>query len=189
MTDAERQLRERTLRRAVLTGDETAWRVWYEETFLTVFRYVAWRIRGNSDRQEEILQETWLIAVKRIREFAPEKGTFADWIKGIATNVMRNELRKRQSSSAIFLGGLAASSDETAESSESTQKILHHERITEILQLLPIRYAEVLKEKYLEQKSVAEIASSWNESTKAVESLLTRARQAFREAFGADQIG
>jgi DNA-directed RNA polymerase specialized sigma24 family protein len=38
----------------------------------------------------------------------------------------------------------------------------------------------------LDGQSVAEIAATWNETEKAVESLLTRARAAFREAYGDD---
>jgi DNA-directed RNA polymerase specialized sigma24 family protein len=41
----------------------------------------------------------------------------------------------------------------------------------------------VLQAKYLDGRSVADIAAEWGESLKAVESLLTRARQAFRELY------
>jgi RNA polymerase sigma-70 factor (ECF subfamily) len=50
--------------------------------------------------------------------------------------------------------------------------------------MLPPHYEEVLRCKYLDGQSVADIALAWNESPKAVESLLTRARHAFREAYG-----
>ncbi len=47
----------------------------------------------------------------------------------------------------------------------------------------PERYEAVLRAKYLDQQSVAAIAETWNETPKAVESLLTRAREAFRQAY------
>ena len=40
-----------------------------------------------------------------------------------------------------------------------------------------------MRAKYLDGLSIAEIAGMWNESCKAIESLLSRARQAFRETF------
>jgi len=40
-----------------------------------------------------------------------------------------------------------------------------------------------LRAKYLDGLSMAEIAAIWNESPKAIESLLSRARQAFREFY------
>ena len=51
------------------------------------------------------------------------------------------------------------------------------------LDYLPTPYAEVLEWKYLRELSLVEIARRLGRSPKAAESLLTRARDAFREAF------
>jgi RNA polymerase sigma-70 factor (ECF subfamily) len=48
---------------------------------------------------------------------------------------------------------------------------------------LPPHYEAVLRAKYLDGLSVHAIAEQRGDSPKAVESLLTRARQAFREAY------
>ena len=40
--------------------------------------------------------------------------------------------------------------------------------------------------KYLDRRSVAEMAAESGETEKAIESLLSRARAAFREAYGDD---
>ena len=183
MPDAPRQQREEALRRAVLAGDELAWRTWYDESFETVRRFVAWRLRGHPDACEEVLQETWLITVKRIRAFDPRRGTFVDWVRGIAANVLKNHLRNARSKGAIQLPDDVSA----AGSAAAAEGAARSERIVEVLQYLPGRYAAVLREKYLEQRSVAEIAASWNETTKTIESLLTRARQAFRDAFRLEQ--
>jgi RNA polymerase sigma-70 factor (ECF subfamily) len=183
MTDAVRCRREEALKRAVLAGDEAAWRVWYDETFEAVRRFVVWQLRSRPDRSDEILQETWLVAVRRIREFDPQRAGFADWMRGIAANVLRSQVRKWGVVSMKPLPDDVTSvpSDVAVDAKSRT------ERIAEILQFLPGRYAAVLREKYLEQKSVSEIAASWNETAKGVESLLTRAREAFRQAFGMDE--
>lgn len=180
MSDAARQLREAALRRAVLAGDELAWRTWYDESYDAVRRFVAWRLRGRPDGCDEVLQETWLITVKRIRDFDPRRGAFVDWVRGIAINVLQNHGRKSQSQATLPLLIDVARQPDAANAEAASRS----ERIVEVLQFLPNRYAAVLREKYLEQRSVAEIAAGWNESTKAIESLLTRARQAFRDAFG-----
>ena len=57
------------------------------------------------------------------------------------------------------------------------------EQIGMALTALPERYRSVLHAKYEEKLSIIEIAGKWGESPKAVESLLTRARGAFREAY------
>jgi RNA polymerase sigma-70 factor (ECF subfamily) len=57
------------------------------------------------------------------------------------------------------------------------------ERVAVALAALPEHYEALLRAKYLDQMTVAQIADMRGESGKAVESLLTRARQAFREAY------
>ncbi|MBA3708823.1 MAG: sigma-70 family RNA polymerase sigma factor [Planctomycetes bacterium] len=54
-----------------------------------------------------------------------------------------------------------------------------------VLDALPPRYSEALEWKYLDGLPVAEIAQRLRLGTKAVESLLTRARAAFRDGFSA----
>lgn len=183
MSDAARQTREEALRRAVLAGDEVAWRTWYDQAFDPVRRFVTWRMRDCRDGCDEVLQETWLVAVRRIRDFDPQRGSFLDWVRGIASHVLKNQQRKRRATATLSL------SEEIVQQPHlvAGDNLARSARIVEVLQFLPDRYADVLREKYLEQRSVADIAASWNETSKAIESLLTRARQAFREAFGMDE--
>jgi len=56
-----------------------------------------------------------------------------------------------------------------------------------VLDRLPGHYGDALEWKYIEGLSVAEIASRLGVATKATESLLARARVAFRDAFSALQ--
>ena len=48
---------------------------------------------------------------------------------------------------------------------------------------LPDHYRETLEEKYVQGKSQREMAERWQLSEKAIESQLTRARNAFRATF------
>ena len=60
----QRVQRERIWREAVLAGDALAWQLGYEEAFAPLSGYVRWRVGGLPDLHEEIVQETWLTAVK-----------------------------------------------------------------------------------------------------------------------------
>jgi len=51
------------------------------------------------------------------------------------------------------------------------------------LDALSERQEAALRAKYFDGLTVDEIASSWDETPKAIESLLSRARAAFRERF------
>jgi RNA polymerase sigma-70 factor (ECF subfamily) len=160
----------------VLAGDERAWQAWYDQAFAGLFAYMCWRCAGLRDLAEELVQETWLIAVRRVRCFDPERASFKAWLRGIAANVVRNHLRSRRRTIPIApLNG--------SEPAKVNANRANAERIARALNSLSQRHEDVLRGKYLEQRSVAEIAAKWQESPKAIESLLTRAREAFREAF------
>src|SRR5262245_30682240 len=96
MKDSDRVWQERTLRSAVLAGDEDAWQTWYDQAFADLYAYVCWRCAGLRDVADEVVQETWLTAVRRVRAFDPQRANFAAWLRGIAANVLRNQLRQRR---------------------------------------------------------------------------------------------
>jgi RNA polymerase sigma-70 factor (ECF subfamily) len=177
MQSNERVGREQMLRRAVLAGDEAAWRSWYAGEFAGLYAYVLWRCAGLRDHADDVVQETWLTAVRRIRRFNPAQGSFAGWLRGIAGNVLSNHFRRHQRRRTEPLNGQLPAPDADRQGRDQA------ERIAQALSLLPERYENVLRSKYVDGLSVAEIAAASGESAKAVESLLTRARQAFREAF------
>jgi RNA polymerase sigma-70 factor (ECF subfamily) len=177
MTD--RVWRERGLRAAVVAGDDRAWRAWFEEEYAPLEAYVLWRCGSLRDLADDVLQETWLTAVRRIRRFDPEEGSFRGWLCGIASNVIRNQLRSRRRRAARFqpLNGVPGGEDATLRQREQA------EQVARALANISERYEQVLRMKYLDRMSVAEIATAWGETEKAVESVLSRARDAFREAY------
>jgi RNA polymerase sigma-70 factor (ECF subfamily) len=179
MNGQDRLQREAMLRQAVLAGDETAWRAWCLESFDELDRFVLWRCGGRRDLADDIAQETWLTAVRRIRRFDPTRASFLTWLRGIAANLRRNQLRReRRTASERFLAnGQPTITPTAAEDQERA------ERIVAALDALSERQEAALRAKYFDGLTVDEIASSWDETPKAIESLLSRARAAFRERF------
>ena len=176
MTD--RVWRERGLRDAVVGGDAAAWRTWYAAECAPLEGYVLWRCGSLRDLADDVLQETWLTAVRRLRRFDPAAGPFHAWLCGIAANVVRNQVRSRRRRTGRqepLPPDVGAATDRD-----------RAERVAEALAGLPERYERVLRMKYLDRLGVAEIAAACGETEKAVESVLTRARVAFREAYGDD---
>jgi RNA polymerase sigma-70 factor, ECF subfamily len=178
MDSDSRVQREQWLRRAVLGGDEAAWRTWYDETFDALSAYAVWRCGGRRDRADEIVQETWLTAVRTIRRFDPVRGSFAAWLCGLAANVLRRQFRqqdrrRKREQNAARAGGV------TSQPADHEQ----HDRIALTLDALPDRQEAVLRAKYLDGLTVTEIAAQWGDTPKAIESLLSRAREAFRELY------
>lgn len=178
MPASERIERECNLREAVLRGDVDAWQTLYDDAFTEVFAYVQWRCAGLRELAEDLTQETWLVAVRRVKSFDPRQAPFAKWLCGIAANLLRNHFRSKR---AVTNQALPERPYVGAADWEGREQA---ERIARVLSELPERQEAVLRAKYQEQRSVAEIALAWGESLKAIESLLSRARQAFRTAYG-----
>jgi RNA polymerase sigma-70 factor (ECF subfamily) len=176
MTDAADYWRERGLRDAALAGDPAAWRALYDGAFDRVAGYVRWRAGGVADLADDVLQEAWLTAARRLRAFDPGKALFAAWVAGIAANVLRNQLRaaRRRRARPLTADPVAAPPADSDEKAE---------RVAAALAGLPDRYEQALRAKYLDGLAVDQIAAACGETPKAIESLLTRARQAFREAY------
>jgi RNA polymerase sigma-70 factor (ECF subfamily) len=175
--DDERRLREHALLGAVRAGDEAAWRAWYDASFAALDAYVRWRCGGLRAEADEMVQDVWLTAVRRIGAFDPDRAPFAAWLRGIAAGLLRNRFRRRPPPPPRPAPP-APGADAEAERRDQA------ERVARALAALPEHYEEVLRAKYLDGRAVADIAAERGEAAKAVESRLTRARQAFREAYG-----
>jgi len=172
--------RERAIRDAVLAGDTDAWRLWFDAHFERLAAYVRWRCGGLRNLADDVLQETWLTAVRRLSAFDPAKGNFFNWICGIASNAARNAIRARRRANSRTRPLTPGDDQPTADASDATDKA---ERVAATLAALPVHYEAVLRAKYLDRQTVEEIATARGDSPKAVESLLSRARQAFRDAY------
>lgn len=174
---------EQHLRAAVLAGNEAAWRVLYDRCFASVYAYVLLRTGRHVQRTEEVTQEAWLIAVRKIRKFDPSRAPFGAWMRGIADGVLRNHARKwgRRDHTEMPLDA-----DTVAHGLDGTaRRVALAEHIALAMERLPSDYQDMLSEKYGEGRTVKEMAERRNSSQKAVESMLGRARAAFREAYRA----
>lgn len=165
---------ESALREAVLAGNERAWRTLYEECYEPVLRYARWRTGARRELTEDLAAETWLVAVRRIADFDPGRGRFLDWLRGITANLLRNHRR------AGLIRPPTVSLTTDPSGSANVDFFDQTDIVAAALARLPERYEAVLRAKYLDGDSVASIAAAWNTSEKTVESLLARARAAFR---------
>lgn len=173
---------ERTLRDAALVGDADAWRTLFEGAFRALDGYILWRCGGRRDWADEILQESWLIAVDRLGNFEPSRASFVAWMRGIAANVIRNHLRRERRRQGHERNG----SPEVIEP-DYAESVERQRRVMQALAALPEHYERILQAKYLDRLSVAAIAAAEGQTYKAVESILARAREAFREAYEAEE--
>jgi RNA polymerase sigma-70 factor (ECF subfamily) len=179
MTDANEAWAERGLRDAALGGDAAAWRNLYDRAFDRVAGYVRWRASGLADLVDDVLQDAWMTAARRLAAFDPHKCRFAAWVCGIATNVLRHHLRSRTRYRRRV--GPLGDADPLAPAGDAARD--RAERVAAALAVIPDRCEQVLRAKYFDRLTVQQIADEWGETAKAIESLLSRARQAFRDQY------
>jgi RNA polymerase sigma-70 factor (ECF subfamily) len=176
------QKEEKTFVRKLKKMDERAWEVFCREYSAPLLAFVRFKFGCNREKAEEIVQMTFIRCVKSIRTFKPSRGTLLNWLKAISKNEAHTLVRQNQKQLATIEGifdeiDTAALSEEIV-AKEETQ-LLIHETIAELYS----RYRKVLILKYVENRKVTEIAAMSGESEKAIESLLSRSRQAFKKVF------
>jgi RNA polymerase sigma-70 factor (ECF subfamily) len=155
-------------------GDERAWRELFEAHVDAVYQFCLSLAAGRQERAEEITQQVFMTAARRIRRYRPQSGTFRAWLLGIAKNrhmtaAAREQRRKRHEAAASQGRG-----------QERAKRDLG---VHEALARLPHRYRKVLEAKYLKGMAVKEIAEVEGATVEAMESLLRRARSRFAQVY------
>ena len=77
-----------------LAGDRDAFRVLVERHSQSVFR-LAYRMTGNQQDAEEVVQEAFLRAYQKLEQFA-ERANFGTWVYRIASNYAIDRMRQRR---------------------------------------------------------------------------------------------
>lgn len=78
----------------VLSGDRDAFRVVVERHSQSLFR-LAYRMTGNEQDAEDVVQETFLRAYRRLNKFE-SRSSFSTWLYRIAVNLSLDQSRKRR---------------------------------------------------------------------------------------------
>ena len=182
---------ERELVRRMLAGDERSFDAFFDRYFPRLFRFAARRVAREEDA-EDIVQAAMVTAIRKLASWRGEAALFT-WLcticrREVAARWRRTartpELRALDDDPEIRgqLEALAADV-EGPEHVHARRELA--ERVQVALDYLPARYGDVLEWKYIAGLSVAEIAARLDSTPKAVESMLSRARDAFREGFNA----
>ncbi len=177
MTDAE-------LIRASQAGSKAAMGALYRRYLPSVWRYVYARLAGNIPVVEDVVSETFLAAVRAVREFDPKRGSVGAWIMGIARHkLVDHQRRTTQQTSSTVAALCARPSPHEADPAASLETVETKEVIAAVVDALADEERLVLEWKYLDGLSTREIGGRLGRTEKAAEALLYRARRSFRSAF------
>jgi len=182
------------LTRRMLGGEERAFTEFFDAYCPRLYRFAMTRMQGNEDAAEEVVQTTLCKAISGMKSYRGEAALFT-WLCTICRREIQAHYRSLQQ--APLAVGLPEDSPEIraaldslaageAQDPESQLRRSETARLVQVtLDCLPPWYGDALEWKYIHGLSVKEIADRLNLGSKAAESLLTRARQAFREGFAA----
>jgi RNA polymerase sigma-70 factor (ECF subfamily) len=184
---------ERELVRRMLGGDEGAFDEFFADYFPRLFRFAVLRLR-DPDAAEDIVQISLIAAVRHLRSWRGEASLFT-WLCTICRREIAAWQKRTSRRVTVSIAhddpNLRAALDSIGAAAEAADAGLARADTGRIVQLaldhLPPRYSRALEWKYLEELSVDDIAGRLQCTPKAAESLLTRARDAFRDAFTAVQ--
>jgi RNA polymerase sigma-70 factor (ECF subfamily) len=184
---------ERELVRRMLSGDEKAFDEFFADYFPRLFRFAVLRLR-DQDAAEDVVQSSLIAAVRNLGSWRGEATLFT-WLCTICRREISAWEKRTSRRVTVSLAeddpNLRAALESIGAAAEAPDAGLARADTGRIVQLvldhLPPRYSRALEWKYLEDLSVDDIAGRLQCTPKAAESLLTRARDAFRDAFAAVQ--
>jgi len=181
---AEHVSDDEALARRIAAGDTDAWDGFFEHYAPWAYRFALCHLAGNHADAQDVCSDILVTAARSIKRFDPARGTLDVWLLGLARHRLARFCRGRRIE-LPFIPEIAATAKPAAPVADPADSALTRDLVNRALAALPQRQAAVLVGKYVAGYTVDELARSAQTSTKAVESLLTRARAAFRSAFNA----
>lgn len=180
---------DRALVDRMLAGDEAVFGEFFDMYFPRLFRFAMRRLR-NEDAAEDVVQATLVRAVRGLSTFRGDAPLFT-WLCTVCRRELATYSRRAARGPAMHAidddPSVRAQLESLASSLDDPERQLERQDLAMLVHLaldfLPARYGDLLEWKYVDGLTVAEIAARLEASPKSVESMLTRARQAFREGF------
>lgn len=183
---------DRVLVKRLIKGDERAFEEFFDTYFPRLFRFALVRLDGDEDAAEEVAQATLCQVIRKLETYRGEAALFT-WLctfcrheisafcKRVRRQPSRLQVREEVPEIRAALESLVATDD------ADPQAVLRRQEVGRLVQItldhLPPRYGDALEWKYIHGHSVKEVAEFLGIGPKAAESLLTRARAAFRDGF------
>ena len=173
-------------------GDERAFDEYFDAYFGGLYRFALARLGCDEEAAREAATAALARGAFKIASFRGEAALFT-WLCTICRREILSQLRRRgRLGQAVELREEAVevraaleslASEPPPGSAEAARRADLVRAVQVTLDALPRRYGDALEWKYVLGLSVDEIAARLGLGLKAAESLLGRARQAFREGF------
>ena len=184
--------------RAARAGDRDAIGRFYDAHVDGLYTFVYYRVGRDAALAEDVVQETFALALARPTDYDPVRGSVGSWLTVLSRNVIRDHLRAHKRSDELAatwdridatLAQTFAAMAERPLPGEVLERAETRDLVHMAVANLPGQYRTALTRKYVDGESLETLARELAISVDATKSLLARARRAFRDTFGAMVAG
>jgi RNA polymerase sigma-70 factor, ECF subfamily len=175
----------------MLDGDEQAFNAFFDAVYPALYRFALVRLDSDPEAAADVAQTTICKVIAKLHTYRGEAALLT-WACVFCRHEIHAHARRRGQRVHVQLAEddpevraaleslrLATVGDPDA----SLDRVRLAAFVQRVLDHLPAHYADALEWKYIDEVPVHEIATRLGLGPKAAESLLTRARVAFRDAF------
>jgi len=182
---------DRELVKRMLAGKEQAFEEFFDRYFPGLYRFALRRLNSNADAAEEVAQAALCKALQKLATYRGEAALFT-WLCTFCRHELSAYYERHRRAPAQLdpledNAEIRAALDSLGTSFTGPEEALRRNEVARLvhttLDALPQHYGDALEWKYIQGLSMKEIADRLGIGPKAVESLLTRARDAFRDGF------
>ena len=187
-----KDIADKKLAKRILDGDQRSFDAFFNAYYPRLFRFALVRLDNDRDLADETAQIVLCQALSKMGTYRGEAPLFS-WL----CTFCRFEVSRQRKARLRAQGDRPLTEDDPAvkaaldsllaQSSADPYAALYQAEIRRLIKValdyLPALYADVLEAKYVRDMPVSQIADMVGKSPKATESILTRARFAFRDAF------
>lgn len=179
--------------RRMKRGDSAALAEWFGRHADAVYGFAFYRVGRSADLAAEVTQETFCKAIQKLADYDAARGPMVAWLCMLSRNCIRDVLRQRgrQPLAAMWdsVDGSLQRVYEELDRSPLAEEVVEAQETADLVGMaltnLPDAYRRVLRAKYIEDRSLQEIAADQATTVDAVKGLLKRARAAFKQTFAA----
>ena len=145
----------------------------YEQNFDRVYAFISRRARDR-DEAEDLTAETFHQALRCLGQFEWRGAPFVAWLLGIASKIVADRWQRAARGQEVAVDALE--DVETGVNDEIEQ----HALLAKLIDVLPADQRLVMLRRFLEQRSVREIAEELRRSEGAIRQLQFRALETLR---------
>ena len=178
--------------RAAKAGDREAIGRFYDGHVDGLYAFVFYRVGRDQSLAEDVVQETFALALSRTNEYDATRGSVGSWLTVLSRNVIRDHLRDHKRTDEFTaaweridatLAQTFAAMAERPLPGEVLERAETRDLVHMAVANLPEQYRNALTRKYVDGESLETLSGELGLSIDATKSLLARARRAFRDTF------